>query len=92
MQLISEAATKTYAKYQKALLDKDLLTIRQSNFIKQEYLSHKIKHFEKFINLAVNIRNLGNRRNGYQNRHFLMEVDNYRDNLKELKRMKETNF
>jgi len=91
MEQIREATTKAYAQYQKAMLDGDLLTMKKAKKMEKEHLKHKIKHFEKFIDLIVNVRNLGNRRNGYQKRHFLMEMDGYKDNLKELKRMDEKN-
>ena len=84
MQLISEASTRAYAQYQKAMLDGDLVTIRKANLMRKEHIKHRIKHFEKFIELVVNVRNLGNRRNGYQKRHFLSEIESYKDNLKQL--------
>ena len=89
MEKIRSASEKSLGAYQKALSKKELMTIADANKMRIEHLRHKQLHFEKFVELIVQVRNAGNKRNGYQKRHFFSEIESYKENLVEQNKLKE---
>jgi hypothetical protein len=89
MEKIRNASERSLGAYQKALSKRDLMTIAEANKMRIEYLRHKQLHFEKFVELILQVRNAGNKRNGYQKRHFFSEVATYNEIKVEQRKLKE---
>jgi len=87
---------KTNKQKQKNILNEKELAkieanIKTSNKFKQlerELLTLQVKHFERFIKLIVEIRNVGSKNKGYQKRHFIKEFETYLDVKNRLKTSK----
>lgn len=84
---------KTNKQKQKNILNEKELAkietnIKTSNRFKQlekELLTLQVKHFERFVKLIVEIRNVGSKKKNYQKRHFISEFQSYMEAKNRLK-------
>ncbi len=73
---------KTWATYQKEIKNASIKTASNVPELKSRLLELEVMKFEKFLEVILLVRNIGTN-GGYQKRHFLSEVENYRVNKQE---------
>ena len=79
LETIKVNQRKVINGHRRAQTEVNIKTSKVVHGYQEELNKLKIKHFERFIKLIVEIRNMGNKKNGYQKKHLISEFQNYLD-------------
>ena len=85
LKIIKQNQKKLINEKNLSKIDSNKKTSSKFKKLETEILKLQIKHFEMFMKLIIEIRNLGSQKNGYKKRHFINEFQSYMEAKNRLK-------
>ena len=79
MKIIKQKQKKLINEKRFAEIDANKKTSKKFKELEFDILNLQVKHFERFMKLIIEIRNIGSPKNRYQKRHFISEFQTYMD-------------